>query len=204
MCDFKWNNCFKDATIPAMEHLDLDHNAIFNELRRVDMFQYFTDQELSAFISICEGRRYETGDRILEQGSKDHELFIILQGAVDIRKRAEGGQEDTLLSVLHSGDVFGESSIFLDVPRTASAWAKQPVRLLFTTREKLFAYCNETPHAGLKIFSHIIYSLLNKLSSAGAELARERETMVTDDDMNRLKEMFPSLDQIIGEETEPF
>ncbi|WP_169313572.1 cyclic nucleotide-binding domain-containing protein [Spirochaeta africana] len=186
-----------------MKHLDLDHSSIFSELRRVDMFQYFTDQELGAFIDICDGREYDTGERILEQGSMDHELYIILHGSVDIRKRA-GGKTDIPVSVLNAGDVFGEASIFLDVARTANVSAKKPVRLLFTTREKLFAYCNEKPHAGLKIFSHIIYSLLNKLSAAGAELARERETMVTDEDMDRLKEMFPSLDQLIGEEHSPF
>lgn len=183
--------------------MDINHDDIFAELRTVDMFQYFTDSELNAFIDICEGRSYDNGERILEQGSKDHELFIILTGDVEIRKKV-GGQSDVPVSVLNAGDVFGEASIFLDVPRTASVVAKKPVRLLFTTREHLFTYSNSKPHAGLKIFSHIIYSLLNKLSATGAELARDRESMVTNEDMERLSSFFPSLDKIIGEEHSSF
>lgn len=186
-----------------MKRMEINHEAIFTELRMVDMFQYFTDYELGEFIKICEGRECETGDRVLEQGNRDHELFILLTGSVDIRKRT-GSDGEVPVSVLNAGDVFGEASIFLDVPRTASVAAREPVRLLFTTRDRLFNYCNSIPHAGLKIFSHIIYSLLNKLSASGAEVARERETMVTEQDMERLKEMFPSLDQVIGGEEPPF
>lgn len=167
------------------------------------MFQYFTDSELRSFVEICELREFETGQRILEQGSMDHELYIIIRGAVDILKRVSDGSEITV-SVLETNDVFGEASIFLDVARTASAIAKNPVALVYTTRESLFTFCNTLPHAGLKIFSHIIYSLLNKLAAAGTDLARDRETMVTEQDMELLRNMFPSLDEVIGESPHPF
>ncbi|THB68780.1 MAG: cyclic nucleotide-binding domain-containing protein [Spirochaetaceae bacterium] len=182
-----------------MNCLPIDNNAIFQELRKVDMFQYFTDQELSSFIEMCEQREYETGERILHQGNLEKELYILIEGAVTIRKRTSDGS-DIAVSTLEKGDVFGEASIFLDVPRTAGAVAIQPARLLFTTRERLFSYCNDKPYGGLKIFSHIIFSLLNKLASASNDLVYNRESMVTDQDMERLKEMFPSLDQVIGSE----
>ncbi len=182
-----------------MKDLLIDADVVFAELRTVDMFQYFTDHELTEFVRICRQREYNTGDRIIEQGNIEKELFILLEGAVTIRRKLSDGS-DVAINTLEQGDVFGEAGIFLDVARTARVVAIQPARLLYTTREELFAYCKFHPHGGLKIFSHIIFSLLNKLAGAGDDIVLQRESMVTDTDMERLRSMFPSLDEVIGEE----
>jgi len=111
-----------------------------------------------------------------------------------------GKEKDSIrISGVESGDVFGEASIFMDVRRTASAVARTEVRLISMSREQLFEYCNENPKAGLKIFTFVIYSLLRKLSIVNKDLAIERESMVTQEDLDLLKGFFPkSIDEIIG------
>jgi len=155
--------------------------------------------ELRDFAAICEERSYEDGQLFVEQGALGSELHILLEGRARIVIRSPEGNE-VQVSVVEQGDVFGEASIFMDLPRTASAVAKGPCRVAAVDRDKLFKYCEGNPKAGLRIFTFVIYSLLRRLGSTSHELAHERETSVTSADLERLMKSFPkSLEGILGD-----
>ncbi|HQK34233.1 MAG TPA: cyclic nucleotide-binding domain-containing protein, partial [Spirochaetales bacterium] len=110
----------------------------------------------------------------------------------------KGKEKETIaISTIQPGEVFGEASIFMDVRRIATVSAKEESRILSISREKLFAFCNDHPKTGLKIFTFIIHSLLRRLDSINQDLAYERETAVTEEDLEALKKLFPvSLDDM--------
>ncbi len=153
--------------------------------------------ETRRFARICEERSYGDGEFFVEQGSYGSELHILLEGRAGIVVRSEEGR-DVEVSVIEHGDVFGEASIFMDLPRTASAVARGPCRVAAVTRDRLFAYCDANPKAGLKIFTFIIYSLLRRLGTTSRELAHEREATVTSEELERIMGNFPrSLEGIL-------
>jgi len=171
-------------------------DVLLEELKNTLIFQNLGLEELKALALICACREYDPTEKIVEQESEGRELFIILKGDVDItldgRERA-----GILLGSVQAGDVFGEASIFMDVRRTANVVARGAVRLACISREAMMAYCNSNPHGGLKIFSYIIYSLLRRLSIASKDLAVGKESLVTQADLDRLKDFFPkTIDEI--------
>ena len=116
---------------------------------------------------------------------------------MDISVRGKGG-EDVRVSEVRKGDVFGEASIFMDLPRTASAVARRPCLVVAVARDRLFAYCERNPRAGLKIFGFVIYSLLRRLGSTSRELAAQRESVVTAADLEELGAFPKSLEEMLG------
>jgi CRP-like cAMP-binding protein len=81
-------------------------------------------------------RFYETGDLIFREEEEGSEMYVIIQGAVEIRK-ATGSSSTKTLTTLAKGDLFGEMAIIEKKPRSASAVAMEPTKLL-VLNEKLY------------------------------------------------------------------
>jgi CRP/FNR family cyclic AMP-dependent transcriptional regulator len=74
-------------------------------------------------------RTFEPGQVIFKEGETGEVMFVIIQGAVEIRKRTEGNTSKTLIT-FHEGDIFGEMSLIEKKPRSATAIATKPCRML--------------------------------------------------------------------------
>ncbi|MBN1518926.1 MAG: cyclic nucleotide-binding domain-containing protein [Spirochaetales bacterium] len=180
-----------------MRQLPVNHDPMLQELAATLILQNLSLEELRRIIGVCEHWEYAPGEAIVTQDSVSRYLYILLSGSVDIMVRG-AEKEQVRVSGVEKGDVFGETSMFMDVRRTASVVARTQVRLVSISRDHIFEYCNAMPTAGLKILTFIIYSLLRKLNTMNRDLALERESMVTQEDLDTLKDLFPkTLDQII-------
>ena len=160
------------------------------ELKNAIILQNLNLRELKRFAKVCEPRDYDAGEYLVRQDALGSDLHILLAGSVDISVRG-AGPEEVRVSEVRKGDVLGEASIFMDLPRTANAIARSACLVAAVSRERLFAYCERNPRAGLKIFSFVIYSLLRRLGSTSRELAHERESVVSAADLESLGACFP-------------
>jgi putative ABC transport system ATP-binding protein len=73
--------------------------------------------------------RYEAGQIVFEQESFGDRIYEIMEGSVEIFRLRPDGTE-ARLAVLSAGDQFGEMGPLFDLPRSASARAMSPVRLI--------------------------------------------------------------------------
>jgi mannose-6-phosphate isomerase-like protein (cupin superfamily) len=84
------------------------------------------ERELSASImrsgAKLERRRYEPGEALMEQGHAGRELFLILDGIVDVEVDGEEVAE------IGPGALLGEKALLEGGTRTASVWATTQVR----------------------------------------------------------------------------
>src|SRR5688500_17461987 len=68
------------------------------------------------------------GDYVFREGELGTEMLILQEGQVEILKTLDGVDEQ--LAVLEKGDFFGEMSLLEDLPRTATARAVTPCKLI--------------------------------------------------------------------------
>jgi CRP/FNR family cyclic AMP-dependent transcriptional regulator len=68
-----------------------------------------------------DGRVYEAGDIIFEEGDKGSDMFIVQAGSVIVTKKILG--KELVLGTVERGDFFGEISLLESVPRTATCRA---------------------------------------------------------------------------------
>jgi CRP-like cAMP-binding protein len=69
-------------------------------------------------------RRFEAGDSILAEGSVTGTLFVLIDGAVEVRKG-----DVAVATVREPGALFGEMSVLLGTPHTASVVTVEPARV---------------------------------------------------------------------------
>ena len=81
-------------------------------------------------------RMFNQGAVIFRENEQGSEMFIIIQGVVEIRK-STGPSSSKILTTLKKGDMFGEMAIIEKQPRSATAVAVQPTRVL-VLNERLY------------------------------------------------------------------
>jgi CRP-like cAMP-binding protein len=119
-------------------------------LARVPYFASLSAAELRKLASRCASRRFGLEIALFEEGEPCHGLFIITEGAVEIRQVSLRGREQ----VFHTegpGATLGEGPLFDRGGYIASAVATAPTRALFLRRADLLVLCRQHPGVALAI-----------------------------------------------------
>ena len=80
-------------------------------------------------------RTYQAGSVIIREGERGEEAFVIVTGRCVVTAISDG--KSVVLRQLGPGDVFGETAVFSDEPRSASVEAIETVVVRVVTRETL-------------------------------------------------------------------
>jgi hypothetical protein len=75
--------------------------------------------------------RCAAGDRVLKKGGVARNMFVVLDGTLEVRDEGE------LIRVLSPGDVFGEMAFLLERPRAADVYAATDARILSLSERTL-------------------------------------------------------------------
>jgi CRP/FNR family transcriptional regulator, cyclic AMP receptor protein len=81
--------------------------------------EHLTDGEARELFMISRRERFNSGDKLFEEGSSPHSLFLVAEGTVDIVKKTAGGTH--VLASHSDGAIVGEMSLLLQEKRSASA-----------------------------------------------------------------------------------
>jgi signal transduction histidine kinase len=116
-------------------------------LRRAPLFAGLPEEDLDRLCRTARVVNVAAGQRVIEEGSAGDALYVILEGELEVTKRA--GDRDVVLAVRRVGEFVGERSLLEQVPRSASVTAIQQSRLLEITRLELEALLANSPAARL-------------------------------------------------------
>ena len=106
--------------------------------------------DLRELASRCASRTFGLETALFEEGDPCHGLFIIAEGAVEVRQVSLRGREQ----VFHTegpGATLGEGPLFDRGGYIASAVATKPTRALFLQRADLLDLCRRHPEVALAI-----------------------------------------------------
>ncbi len=81
---------------------------------------------------------FPAGTTIVREGDHADAAYILTAGSCEVRKRdSADAKQYHSVRVLHAGDVFGETAIFADAPRSASVVALEDVSAVVVDRTSL-------------------------------------------------------------------
>jgi CRP-like cAMP-binding protein len=69
----------------------------------------------------CPLRRFEAGDRIIQQGEPGDSFYVICEGRASVLREDDGLRHP--VAALEAGEFFGEVALLAGGPRTASVYA---------------------------------------------------------------------------------
>lgn len=98
-------------------------------------------------------RSFAAGETIFEEGDEGDSIFVVHSGEVELSRA--GGVERRTVARLGPGEFFGEMSVVLGEPRTATAVAAKATRLLALDGEIFEAMCVERPEIAIRIISRL-------------------------------------------------
>ena len=133
-------------------------------LKKVQLFEDITGEELLAISKIANEKSIEPNDIIFAEGSQQSGLHIIISGKVEISKNSSGHKE--VLILLGSSEYFGELSLFVDMPHTATAMALEKTTCLIIDREPFLDLVYEQPTVAIGI----IKVFCRRLKAANAKI----------------------------------
>jgi len=106
----------------------------------------------------------EAGTIIFREKDPGDMMYVIANGRVRISKHVVEGVDKTL-SILEEGEYFGEMSLLLNAPRSATATAFEETTLITLTRDDFKQMLREYPEAGMAM----LIQLASRLEKANRE-----------------------------------
>lgn len=96
-------------------------------LRNVPLFSTCSEEELRRIAGIADELNFREGTVLTRQGSPGREMFVLIEGTVDV---VQNGRN---VNTLGAGDFLGEGTLILRKPRNATITATSPIRALVIT-----------------------------------------------------------------------
>jgi CRP-like cAMP-binding protein len=108
---------------------------------------------LPLFDKASDIQEFRQGTKIFEEGDQGDEMFVILQGEVEL---SVGGH---VLDEVGAGDIIGEMALIKSNARSATAVAKTDGRMVPVNRKRFLFMVEETPFFAL----HVMEVLADRL-----------------------------------------
>jgi CRP-like cAMP-binding protein len=152
-----------------------------NSLKQADIFFELTPDQLELVAALCEERRCNAGDIVVEENAGSDDLYIIANGDVDIQVDPSlvGGDDEkstvlVTIATLRRGQSFGEVALVDQGLRSATVrCAANNTQLIILPREKLIGLCDANPALGYRIMRNLAADLALKIRSTDLRIREE-------------------------------
>lgn len=112
--------------------------------------------------------RFETGQVILEEGSRRNSIYLIDAGSVRVVRAHHG--RGVVLRTLRKGELFGEMSFLRDSGASATIIAEEPVSVLQIPEDVLNEMLTSKPDLAARFYRAVAEVLADRLVAANAVL----------------------------------
>jgi CRP/FNR family cyclic AMP-dependent transcriptional regulator len=150
-------------------------------LKQTSIFSNLDEAQIEALAALSHIDECRTGDIIFEEGSASDELYVIMNGEVDIQidpalsgYAVKSNVRPIKLTTLRRAQSFGEMALVGHGRRSASArCAQHDTTLIVIPRDKLLQLCEANPQLGFKIMHNLAADLATKIRTTD-RLIQER------------------------------
>jgi CRP-like cAMP-binding protein len=104
-------------------------------LSHAALFDGVSNGTLEALAGKTVLERFKAGDTLIRQGGADNDMFLLVEGAVQVAVDKDGGE--VIVARMQAGDYFGEMSLLTGEPRTATIRAVTAGASYRITREAI-------------------------------------------------------------------
>jgi uncharacterized protein len=138
-------------------------------LRRAPLFQGMRIWQIKKLILASGIRRFEKGARIVEEGDRSEEMFVVLEGAVEACKT--GGDGTVVhLKTMHVGELFGEVGPLSGGKRTADVLALEDTQVLVLSWQRIDRLTRLYPILAFRLFRNLTRIIGVRLAQTSQEL----------------------------------
>ncbi len=154
------------------EAAELNHTLAI--LRQVPLCRDLSQQQLVRMMNLTSVLHLAKGHAIFRENDDGDQLFVIVEGSVDL---SVGG---AVLATLSEGDHFGEMALLGASPRSATAVATEPAKLLSISRSDFHQLLRKEAPLAVRLLWSFLRVLAQRLRDTNSELASARRESLED------------------------
>jgi CRP-like cAMP-binding protein len=148
-------------------------------LKRYPLFGSLSDEQLQSLASIAEEQSWEVGETIFEIGSPAENLYLLMEGSIDLFYRVEDEQnpDETKhfgVGEINPGEPFAISALFEPYELTASAVASRPSKGIQMDAQRLLQLGSYDLELGMILQRELIKAIFERLTYARNQLVAAR------------------------------
>ncbi|MBC5824653.1 MAG: Crp/Fnr family transcriptional regulator [Candidatus Eremiobacteraeota bacterium] len=161
-------------------------------LKKVPLFVEFSDPDLAAVAALTQTRKFSKHAVLVYEGDPGDSLFIVIHGNVAVTRVSNDGKE-TILSILKSGDFFGEMGVLDASPRSATIKALGEAHVAVLARDDFLDLLGKSPQMGVSL----VLALSGRLRATNQAM----QAAAYQDIRTRLASLLINLQKNFGEQT---
>ncbi len=124
-------------------------------LKNIPLFSCLNDSELTAIEKVAVKKTFPKNTILLSAGDSTDALYVICEGKVKVTIDDNEGKE-LILSILGTGEYFGEMALLQEATRTATVKTLSRTRLLPITKASLVDRLKQDPGTSLNLLNIFI------------------------------------------------
>ena len=157
----------------------------FNRLKTFPLLSSINDEELKILVGLMKEKNAAAGENIITEEESGDEVFVLLEGTVDIIKTTVFG-ELFVVSTLDANDhsIFGEMAMIDSDKRSATVRAKTDCKTLSISRADYNRFCNDYPKSGLELLKLISLNLVRNLRKENENLRIVYQALIEEIETN--------------------
>jgi CRP-like cAMP-binding protein len=137
--------------------MDGDRLLLAQLLEQNPLFAALSEDEAAFLLAVGQRRAVAPGEYLFASGSPGGELFIVLDGIIQILMPSQDG--DLFVEQFRRGDILGEIAVLDDQPRTATGRAAAPSAVLAIQRDDFQAFLERFPHYRQRLIAILVQRL---------------------------------------------
>lgn len=141
------------------------------ELKKFKIFKELNERELGLIVDIAKEDTCEAGARIFAEKALATNLYLILEGKIEIKIRCAGDERVVVLDQIEPGEIFGWSAVTEPYTFTAAAWTLEKTKLIVLKGERLKELFEKNNHLGYRVIKEIASVISRRLKAMSSKFA---------------------------------
>ena len=133
-------------------------------LGRTRLFKSVSPDGVGRFAEVGRVEHWPEGSLVLEEGERGPRMMVLLEGQAEVI-RADASGTERRIAVLGPGEVLGEMSLLLDLPRTATVRATTALRVFAMNRSSFEQMVADHDPAAMRLGLELAKVLAERLMS---------------------------------------
>jgi CRP-like cAMP-binding protein len=140
------------------------------ELKKVGLFESLSDDQLKAIARLGQEKSFDQGEEIFKQGQKAETLYVLLDGMVTLRIKAEEEIDLMAETMKETGSVFGTASLMSPYISNVTARCIKSTKALVIDSAGFQEILRRDPLIGFEVMTKLAQLYFNRLNSTRAAI----------------------------------
>lgn len=140
-------------------------------VKKLPIFRGLPKSTSGDFWPLLHAQKLPAGEHIFEQGDPAEQVYVVVDGEIEIIYQPEDGGESMRVGVIRRGGVFGLSAALGRRAYTSGAQSSGETQVVWVAREDLKRFCRGNAQGGEQVLQRLAHAIAGRLEKPPNDIA---------------------------------